>query len=531
MSEQELKPDKKEEKKPNQDKQPKSYLIIFILIAVVFFGIDLIYYQIDQATWDKSRLQLERIFPQGFNKNKIPMHQVIGLDEKYQSELEKFLPDAWVSGKMSELEKLVSLEDLERLKHNTYSTAFANEVDIDAQKSNFYYDGIAAAYTFMPSYNWSTYQACEDAYCGEGARAWFYATEKLEQEFCLGSNCLAQRANTLLYNRGNLALPGALGSYSIKNITIYPLDTKWLVGIVYQDAEGEKGRAYSFDGSTWEDLDKDNQFPFVADTERNGYSIGFGGSDDNFLVIYGAYDIVAYQVVNGEKYDISKFLGLRISRGGFSPIAFSQKRGNETLWYVCSRDQGEPRLIKLWQNGSSNIQGSLSFSASLTRQFSGLESAWCKPGAEAGSIELIAQVQDRYFTRTLTDNGFVEQDEYALYSRNIFSGEGQVYMFRANNPIACTHSGCLPEDWGSDLSFMLSLDDYNYFEPELEEYEIVIKKNVTEIYWSFIAKGNSYGRDYSPWLKGVLGIDYAWLAPEEPVEEVSEDEAPLESED
>ena len=91
-------------------------------------------------------------------------------------------------------------------------------------------------------------------------------------------------------------------------------------------------------------------------------TFGFGGSSDNSLVVYGAYEGAGFQFLNGTRRDISKLFGIRMMGGGFTPTVVRDAR--MAAWYVFPRlpagqaGAGAPvRFLKLFENENGEIIG------------------------------------------------------------------------------------------------------------------------------------------------------------------------------
>lgn len=91
-------------------------------------------------------------------------------------------------------------------------------------------------------------------------------------------------------------------------------------------------------------------------------TFGFGGSGDNSLVVYGAYEGAGFQFLNGVRRDISQLFGIRMMGGGFAPVVVRDARAE--AWYVFPRlptgqaGAGEPvRFLKLFENENGEIIG------------------------------------------------------------------------------------------------------------------------------------------------------------------------------
>ncbi len=399
-----------------------------------------------------------------------------------------------------------------RLKHNVYGDHFVNDLGINKDKSNFYFDKITTAYTYEPDYKLKDGGACSDIYCGNSPSAWSYAGVAYDDEikYCLKNNCLSLKNNALVYDDKDLDLPSKIKDKKIKNISIYPLDSTWLVGFVFLDGGQEKGRAYSFDGKNYRDLDEDNRFPFVSLNDFPGARIGFGGDSDNYLVLYGGYKFLGYQVNNGNKYDISRFVGLRVSNGGFYPQAIKIEREDDTLWYLYSLDETKPRLIKLWQNGSKSIKGSLALGVSLLEEKENANSFLVRKGEGKNDLELILKKNDNYFKKYFIDNGFLQKNKYALLSTNLLKKKGVFHEATFYSVLACGTNTCDNNIPSTDLKFSLLGDGDNYLPLEFNK-AMSFPSSSNSLYWQIESGKKRNTKDYSPWIDGVTDVSYSWF--------------------
>lgn len=423
-----------------------------------------------------------------------------------------FLKNQNTSPVYREAKKYKEAEVNLRLKHNVYGDHFVNDLGIDKSKSNFYFDKITTAYIYEPNYKWQDMGACNDMYCGAPPSAWSYAGvgEGEEIKYCLADNCLSLKSNTLTYNNKDLDLPAKLKDKQIKNISLYPLSSTWLIGFVFVDGEQEKGRAYSFDGRKYSDLDEGDKFPFVSLNDFPGARIGFGGDSDNYLVLYGGYKFLGYQVNKGSKYDISRFLGLRVSNGGFYPQAIRIEREADTLWYVYSLEEDRPRLVKLWQNGSKSIKGSLALGVTLLEERENASSVLVRKGEGEDDLELVLKKNNSYYKKSFIDNGFIQKDKYTLSSTNLLKAKGVFHEATFYSILACGSDACDNNIAISDLKFSLLGDGDNYLPLELNK-TMSFPNYSNTLYWKIESVKKSNSKDYSPWIDGITDVSYSWF--------------------
>ena len=149
-----------------------------------------------------------------------------------------------------------------------------------------------------------------------------------------------------------LGSPTSLGSRT--STSVPGITTK-----VVQDGSTYKVLVYAPDGS--EILSATNT-PIVSNYPG---SVGVGGTADDFLVVYGSYWGAGARIVktNGswQIQDLSPFFGIRQMNGGFQPEIVEVSG----VWYVWSTTAGNPKLIKLFTNGTGQIQGAVDLSQNI----------------------------------------------------------------------------------------------------------------------------------------------------------------------
>lgn len=395
-------------------------------------------------------------------------------------------------------EKEVFVADKE-IYHNVSGDHFVNELLINLEKTNLRYDRTTTAFTFNPLYDWLDGPYCFEPFCGFN----FF-----KEEYCLADKCLSASGRNLTYQGQPQTVPDELKTADILNVAIFPLKNEWLVGYVYRLNGIEQGRAYRFNGQAFLSLDPLNKVPFVSRTGFEGAKFGFGGDDSNFLVMYGGYYMGAYQVVGGELYDISQFFGLRVADGGFKPWAMKMEKNRDLVWYVCSTEANKPRLIKLWQNGSASVKGSISFTESLLQRAT---SAWCQPSDTGKDLNVVIEKNGAYELKILSDRGFNQNQNYLLRTKNLFKEEGTPTEVSFSSLLGCGSNGCGEKMLDSSIRFYFSGNGERFSPASLEE-EIVVAEGSTGLYWQIDLDAKPASLDYSPWVDGLTAISYAWQA-------------------
>lgn len=425
----------------------------------------------------------------------------------------------WREGRLEGNDSIFSgTQNIEKeLKYNVFGDNFVNDIYIDWDKTNLHYDKVATAFTFQPLYEWLEKGTCLDRFCGLTAVDWGFPDSGLEnnffgvfEEYCLGSKgCLKAEGVDVFYQDKKIEPPLDIRDKEISNISIYPLLGEWLVGFVFYDDKQEQGRAYRFNGRTFVSLDAKNSIPLLSRSGFEGARFGFGGDAESFLVLYGGYDLLGYQVIDGRLFDIHDFLGLRISDGGFAPQIIKQKVDDETLWYICSRSSGKPRLVKLWQNSSENIKGAISLTDKLLQEKEGAESAWCRGGDNLGELEVMIMRGGAYYWRTFQDQGFRQNFDYRLTTSNLFKEKGKIVRASFRNLKACGLQACDSGALVDSLKFFVSGDGEEFQLATLDK-DIIFPTDSSGLYWLIEATSYPDMTHYSPWIDGLLAISYAW---------------------
>lgn len=195
---------------------------------------------------------------------------------------------------------------------------------------------------------------------------------------------------------------------------------------VIQDSGKYKILVFASDGS---EILSATSTPIISDYPG---SVGVGGTPDDFMVIYGAVTGAGARVARAASgpwnvQDISPYLGMRVMNGGITPAVIRVAQGNSVNWYVWNAAAGSPRLIKLFTNGTDEIQGAVDLSGEL---FTHGEKAASFEEAQAGSdATLVAQITGSsgmvaYYA--FTDLGFDKSAERFIVSSNINSQAGIV---------------------------------------------------------------------------------------------------------
>ena len=275
------------------------------------------------------------------------------------------------------------------LVFGSYFDTFANYQFLDKDKTTLYYDENAAAIFFKPDYLFEEADAAEIAASDRGALDAISLNSfqgSYSDRRCLDNKCLSQAGKDLFFDSKQLALPSELSGLDIVNISIGSLTKRWLVGVTIKNKSDYTGMIYSFDGRGFARI-------LTPAPIRSPYSgvFGFGGGENNFLAVYGAYQGIAYHFQGDKISDVSRFFDIRVMSGGFKPEILFTAFEKNVNWYIYSSTSYHPVLIKLWQNGGTEIAGETVFRDLFDRRD---ESAVFKLSrAENSAIILLSKVK------------------------------------------------------------------------------------------------------------------------------------------
>jgi len=228
---------------------------------------------------------------------------------------------------------------------------------IDSNQSSLYLNNEAASIMFLPDYSFNPITVSEGANLElEYFNNFNDFNGPYKDERCLEKNCLIQDGFKLSYNKHLLTLPNEIKTANLKAVSIAMLGSKWLVGFTSQEGEKYRGEVFSYDGKKFTLL----KLPSPIISDYFGV-FGFGGEDEDFLVIYGAYQGTAYRFRDKKVIDISKFFDIRVMKGGFKAEVIKTKNSSGVNWYIFSLTNNRARILKLWQNGTEDIAGEIVF--------------------------------------------------------------------------------------------------------------------------------------------------------------------------
>ena len=213
------------------------------------------------------------------------------------------------------------------------------------------------------------------------------------------------------------------------SVSIGALTTKWVTGFVSASGGTYDISVFTFDGSNFSEVTTGGAA--LLDSAYEGV-LGFGGNDDNWITIYGAYQGGAYRFrKTGSGYnaeDISKYFGIRVEAGGFEPAIIgpiTERSGSESVenWYVWSLTGNNPTLVKIFGVSGGSIIGAVDLRDEILPG-APISALFKLNSSSKNSIVLDALVTDENNVREMkrfTDGGFDRSKSYRVVSVNASS--------------------------------------------------------------------------------------------------------------
>ncbi len=346
---------------------------------------------------------------------------------------------------------------------------------LDKSKTTLFYDYSAAAFYLPPVLEWK-----KSSNTGVSSPELFYAysLDGVNASFEIDGQAIN--------------LPENLQDKDLINVSARKLSSIFLVGVVYKIADSHYAEVFSVPVDSL-------QFskPIISFNSSYPGVLGFGGEDNNWLTIYGAYKGAAYQVKNGEINDLSRLFDIRLMTGGFWPAAV---HGVDT-WYVYNGKESAPaRLIKLFENGTGSVQGAMD----LTPKLPFSETRGMRVTLDGYGNLLVAvsgAFGEQYWQ--LEDKGFDNSKNYEIYSLNLLGGPAETKYASISS---VSHSA-----GGAEFRWSISTDLENWqaVKPgELKE----LQRGGDKLFWRVMVIPSKNSK-YSPFLEDIR-LDYR-LKPKE----------------
>ncbi|MDO8470261.1 MAG: hypothetical protein Q7S84_04600 [bacterium] len=396
---------------------------------------------------------------------------------------------------------------VERLYTESFSDLLSGDGWIDVGRTTMYHDLVTTGYLFPPTVTRTLLLDAE----GERVRQLADAAARAASPACRHGRCVTVRDAAIFLD----GVPVTVSSFSagtVQSVRVAAFDGFWVAGfVVRRSPRAYDGYLFRFDGTVVRAIPAAGG-PAVHSAYEGTF--GFGGTDDDWLAVYGAYEGSAVRVRGNLTEDASSFFGARVMRGGFEPAVVRQpaspaKRGepaegqvNGTVWYVWSRTEGTLAVVKLWDIEPNRIGGA----TDLTSQIMGAgeltgEIAF---GESGGVPRFVVRVKNRQGERSywaITDTGLAAVTPREVVSKNVHPTGGLVR--RATLSV-------LDSARASGVTFSLSNDGERWQEVR-EGQEAVFTHDGSGLFWRAVFVAPSPGVP-SPFFGGVH-LEYGVVVP------------------
>lgn len=363
--------------------------------------------------------------------------------------------------------------------YNVNSETFLGSDLINTEKTNLVLDDLVTAMTFKPLYELKEEKLCENIFCG---------LQTFNNLSCLKSACVYKKNQQLYFNNSLVELPKYLKDKNIIDLNFNSLDTKWVISFIVKEEDQEAAYVYLFDGINWEGIITNDTTQKIK--TKYGYlggTITAAGSDNQFIVLYSGYEGLAYLYNEGKLQDLSKFFGLRVTNSGFKAKIIKDGDGKLANWYVCSDDGIGSKFIKLWQNGTENIQGSIDLSDIVEGP------TICTLNSNR-KINIIGRK-----LYTFTDKGFDNQTDYYYQSANLSNySDKKILSVSLNNYEINANNG--------SYKFYISADENGWQACLNNSVTLENNQDLPTFYIKTVFKAGN--QEYSPWFDGINIISY-----------------------
>lgn len=411
---------------------------------------------------------------------------LINLNHNLQKDFSSFQKDT--NSQIKALSALKSDTSIEAI--NSFGDHFSGLSYINESQTNMNWDENVTAFTFPPLYT-------------------FTKTDNVSynsSEVLSADNNLQAINNSLYYRGKKMKLPPELNSENILNLSVGLAGSRLLVGIVTGKNYDERGWVYSFDPRY------QSFSPIITNTtsekieikfKRTGGTIAFGGTDDNFLIVYGGYNGHALYYYQGALSDVSRFFGLRVSAEGFSPQIISRDNSRGTIFYICSRTEGKPKLIKFWPKRAGELMGSLDFSPLV---FTG-ELAKASASCQIEGTDVLVNLSDLGIWR-FADAGFDNSLDRQVVSSDLGAGRGRKISSAVVAEIDLATDGIKQNgepNSRTELFMANRADDWQIIEPFIWRK---FNEPTTSLFWKITFKAEPGYPDYSPWFDDINQLNY-----------------------
>jgi len=398
----------------------------------------------------------------------------------------------------------------------SFGDNFSSPVYLDSNQTDMYLDDVTTSLVFPPLYSWQKKEDCLDSGCDltSSARPGNFLLEKEEVNYRADLRSMPTPWPVEVRNR------------NIVSASLYNLGEQQMASFVVDEGKEERGFVYFLNEGKYEVLISDEtEAEILTKYGRGDGYIAIGGEENNFIIFYVGYEIHAFHYFNGELIDISNFFGLRVADDGFYPYIIKQGQGTDTTWYILSLEKDRQRLVKLWQNGTNYIKGSLDLSFQLNRYLdnSGGEPVYIRPGLNKGELEFILEnagnaenlespekSENASSLWTFLDEGFDNSKPRQAVSINL--NKKSLAIIKAeirsfNVFLDDTENQEKNNIFSSDKLEIYLGDSLDNFLPVNFGKPIKFNGDKYEFYWK-VKFENSNKNDYSPWFDHINDLQY-----------------------
>ncbi len=296
----------------------------------------------------------------------------------------------------------------------SFSDLFSGTAWLDKNQTSLVRDSSAMVFTFKPNLQLTNLGSCLDLdnQC-QLVDNWLDIDRS-----CIGDKCLKIKDGQLIYQQKRLALP-TNNQAKLLNLSVSLLEDRWFIGGVQRLAEKEyQPLAWLFDGQKFTAINLLNSNNQPAQSQYLGYLVA-GGRVDSFLVLYSAYDGLAWQFKGSEMRSLNHFFGIRVNAGGFRPKIIYTGQGRDTTWYVFNQANQPVRWLKFWQNGTDWIEGALDLSNQLPIDS---QSVYLSVNSSKNNLQAkIINGQGQAYFWSINDLGFISPNDSQVVSVNLTS--------------------------------------------------------------------------------------------------------------
>jgi len=389
----------------------------------------------------------------------------------------------------------------EQLVSSSFSDLFSGVAWLNQEKTSLYQDWAATALIFQPNVVWekATFSNMD------GFR---FRKDDGSDVLCLSAGCLSQRGNTLTLDNKTIKLPKEIQGKTIENVSIGVLTSRWVVGAVTSENGKYEGWVYSFDPSTA--LGASGGFTKVFGEANTPFqsiykgTIGFGGTDDDWLAVYSGYQGIAYRIRSQMPFtDVSHFFDIRVMDGGFQPVITRISVFGRTVWYIWSLSDKHPELIKLYEDGSTKeIVGEVDFTKRIFINSGVSKASFRYAGTQGNAIALQARLEygsGEVGTYVFSDSGFIVPSPAVVESVNISNYPAEVRT--ATITEADVYKG------GAGVNYYLSNNGNDWVAATLGKEVVFPQLNGRLLFWraEFISGFDSL---WTPPFVDKLRVDY-----------------------